>query len=484
MLEDTSRALPAAVLHPATAILFLLLLRAIFLTRHASGRLLLVIVWLRYVMQAYHEMTYVSVGGVSINALGSLAVCCVGGFLLRNQIRELGRFPIILTLLAVVVASGLVNGALQPTVETVLKWGYFLIVLLAVQDCMRRDGDARILGLLLWAFAPPLVYQALSIGLGVGKAGESDGSISFIGGYNHEAAFSIVLVTCFAVASLAPRLNPMLRIFLLVACLAGIFAANYRTSLIAVAPIAFGYFVFGAARAASRGRRLVVSLIGLIAMVGGAMAANIALSERLNDITVAAAETDDLIRPPEEFTVADQKLLSGRLYIWNVYLDGYSAGDDKQLLLGYGPDAWVETFGVYAHNTIISYLYEFGLLGALLIVLVWIGMLVRTMRIRDWPLRGQLFSAHIGFVLLNMATMPFWQVEGLILYGVLCGYTVCLSPARVRKPLLNHYTPEPKLKKVPDWWKDPAAPPAPAKPATQAAPVTAAAWRRGGRTPS
>jgi hypothetical protein len=463
MLQEVSRALPAAVLHPTTAILFLLLLRAMFLTPHASGRLLLVIVWLRYVMQAYHEITYITFGGVSINALGSLTVCVAGGIILRGRLRELVRFPIILALIALVIISGLTNGSVQPMVETVMKWGYFLIVLLAVEDCIRRDGDARILGLLLWAFAPPLIYQALSIGLGVSKASESDGSVSFIGGYNHEAAFSVVLVTCFAVASLAPRLNPAVRLLLLFACLAGVFAANYRTSLIAVAPIAFGYFVFGAARSAGRGQRLVVSLLGLMAMVGVALAANMALSERLKDITLAAAETDDLIRPTEEFTVADQRLLSGRLYIWNKYIEGYAGGSDKELLIGSGPDSWVEAFGVYAHNTIISYLYEFGLFGAVLIVLVWIGMLARVMRIRDWPLRGQLFCAHLGFILLNMATMPFWQVEGLILYGVLCGYTVCFSAARARKPMINHYAPPPKLKKAPDWWKDPAAPPSSAK---------------------
>ena len=249
-----------------------------------------------------------------------------------------------------------------------------------------------------------------------------------------------------------------MRLFLLIACLAGIFAANYRTSFIAVAPIAFGYFVFGAARAAKPARRILISLLGFIVMTGGFVAANVLLSDRLNDVAVAAGESE-FIRPTEEFTVADQKLLSGRLYIWNRYLEGYEAGDDKNLLLGYGPDAWVEPFGVYAHNTIVSYLYEFGLLGAVLIVLVWLAMIGRALRIRDWALRGQLVCVHIGFFLLNMATMPFWQIEGLILYGVLCGYTLCLSPVRVRKPLIRHYTPPTPMKKVPDWWKDPARPP-------------------------
>ena len=70
-------------------------------TPHASGKLLLVVVWLRYVLQAYHEITYVSFGGVSITAMASLAVCFIGGLILRPRLAQIGRFPIILTLMVV-----------------------------------------------------------------------------------------------------------------------------------------------------------------------------------------------------------------------------------------------------------------------------------------------------------------------------------------------------------------------------------------------
>lgn len=426
MLEEASRSLPPVVLHGATAVLLLLLVRAAMKTPHASGRLLLSVVWLRYVMQAHHEFTYVTIGGVSINAMASLGVCVVGGVILAPRLRELARFPIVLSLLAIIALSGAVNGAYVPAFETLLKWGYFAVVLLAVFDCIQKDGDHRILGLLLWAFAPPLVYQALSIGLGVSKATESDGSISYIGGYNHEAAFSIVLVTCFAVAALAPRVNWLVRLGLLAACIAGIYAANYRTSLIALAPLVVGFFVFGMARLVRPGRRLAVSLIGFLAVLGGAVTANAIVSDRMSDL-VAVSDSEDLVRSPEEFTQAERKLLSGRLYIWNLYVDQYSAGSDRQLLVGFGPDSWIERFGVYAHNTLVSYLFEFGLAGAILITLVWLGMLGRALSISDWALRGQMVCAHVGFILLNMATMPFWQMEGLILYGIICGYTVALT---------------------------------------------------------
>ncbi len=434
MLEEASRSLPPAVLYPVTALLFVALLRAMRKTPHASGKLLLAIIWLRYVLQAFHEITYVSFGGVSINALASLAVCAIGCLVLFRQLPQLGRFPILITLMGVIALSGAVNGVLSPTIETILKWGYFAIVLLAIQDCLRRDGDARILGLLLWSFAPPLIYQLLSFGLGIGKATESDGSISYIGGYNHEAAFSVVLVTCFAIAALAPRLNTLARLTLLGMCLVGIFAANYRTSLIAIAPIAFGYFVFGAARSAGRNHRVLVSLVGLLIMSGAMVAANLVMSDRLSDLGTIANGSGDLIRPPAEFTDAERDLMSGRLYLWNAYFDEYRSGSDTELLLGNGADSWIETFGLYAHNTIVSYLYEFGLAGTVLIVMIWLAMIVRAFRIPDWTLRGQLVCTHIGFVLLNMATMPFWQIEGLILYALLCGYTYSASTAKAVAP--------------------------------------------------
>ena len=64
-------------------------------------------------------------------------------------------------------------------------------------------------------------------------------------------------------------------------------------------------------------------------------------------------------------------------------------------------------------------------------------MIARAFRVTDWALRGQLVCTHIGFILLNMATMPFWQIEGLILYALLCGYTYNASTARdpVRAPI-------------------------------------------------
>jgi hypothetical protein len=339
----------------------------------------------------------------------------------------------VITLLGVIVFSGLLNGAYAGTIETLLKWGYFFIVALCLYDCIQRDGDARILGPLLWAFGPVLLLQAVSIALGAGKGSEADGTISFVGGFSHEAALSTVLVTCFAVAGLAPRLNPWVRVGLLTACVLGIFAANYRTALIALAPLAAGYLTFGAARSFKSRQRMLVAGAALVGAVGVVALGAWALQERMADL-VDVSGNDTLFKAPGDFNQSERALLSGRIYIWSSYLHAYSAGDDMRLLFGFGPDAWIGVFETYAHNTIISYLYEFGLFGASLIVTVWIAMLARTRLITDPWLRGQVVFAHLGFIILNFATMPFWQLEGLIFYGLLSGYTLALTN-RVRAAL-------------------------------------------------
>lgn len=434
MIGEASRQLPLYALAPITAVLFAALLFAMRGVRPASGKFLMFIVWLRYVMQAFHTTTYQPIAaGASLNAVASLFVCVVGGVIIARRLRMLTAFPFIGAMMTLILASSLLHGLFVPAIETILKWGYFIIVMLCAYDCFKRDGDTRVLGPMLWAVAPPIAFQLASIVLGVSKATESDGSVSFIGGFNHEAAFSITMVTGFLVATLAPRLHPLLRIILLAYGIMGIVMANYRTSLVALAPIAMGYLTFSAARPFRPRDRLLIAggalLIAVSAFVGSAAL----MQSRFTDLS-SGAVTSELIKPPNEFSEEEKNLLSGRLYLWNVYYDQYRAGGEIEHILGYGADSWEAYFGIYAHNTLVSYLFEYGPMGVALILLIWASMLARAFSVRDPWMRGQLVSAHGGFILLNFATMPFWQIEGLMMYGLLCGVTLYYSTARNASP--------------------------------------------------
>jgi hypothetical protein len=71
---------------------------------------------------------------------------------------------------------------------------------------------------------------------------------------------------------------------------------------------------------------------------------------------------------------------------------------------------------------LVGTVYELGLVGVLGMLSLWLTMLWVAINAKGERL--MLIAAHASFLLLNMATMPFWQLEGLGLYGFLCGYTM------------------------------------------------------------
>jgi len=290
------------------------------------------------------------------------------------------------------------------------------------------------MNLLLWSAVIPLLFQILSVVFHVAKASEADGSASYIGGYNHEAAFSIVLATCFVIACFASGLNVVARGFVLLVLIAGMALANYRTSILAFAPLAFVQFnldIIGRFRPRDRGfvAIAILTLSGL-----AALAAAWVLRDRFADLVTTLSNLDDLMKPQEEFTLDERHLLSSRPYIWSGYIYGWLDGGLKNHVIGFGPDSWIGLFEVYAHNTLVSTLYEYGVIGIAAIMLLWGSMFYTAFRVRQGS-RGKLLTAHLSFLILNMATMPHWMIEGDILYGVICGYTLYLYFGAVPVPV-------------------------------------------------
>src|SRR5262249_43916236 len=145
----------------------------------------------------------------------------------------------------VVMISGLLNHQYAGLINVIVKFGYFIVVTLGVFQALEKIGERRFMPMLLWAFAPPLVLQALSIISGTVKGSEADGAASYIGGYNHEAAFSVILANCFFVACFAEGANRAFKNGLILICLAGIYLANYRTAIVAIAPLVIAQYSIG-----------------------------------------------------------------------------------------------------------------------------------------------------------------------------------------------------------------------------------------------
>jgi hypothetical protein len=447
--SDFGASMPPWLLYPATLLAVAILAYPFYRVRNVIGRFALFALCFRYLASAHHAITFkASPVGMSWNALGSSAVF-VGGLLLIQR-RHLALKPLIpcYILIASVVASGLVNHDVPGIVDVVVKFGYLAIITISVYEGLCALGEGRMMNLLLWSAAIPLLFQALSIVFHIAKASEADGSTSYIGGYNHEAAFSIVLATCFVIGCFASGLRFWVRNAILLVLLAGMLVANYRTTILAFAPLAFAQFNLDILGRFPPRQRVILAVVILTISGLAALGAAWMLRDRFLDLFTALASIDDLMKRQIFYTADERALLSTRPYIWSGYIYGWLDGGTKNLLAGFGPGSWVGTFSVYAHNTLVSSLYEYGLIGVVAISLMWAWMLATAWRIKDGP-KGKLIAAHLSFFLLNMATMPHWMVEGNILYGIICGYTLYRALGAATLPVAHKTTatrpPRPRL---------------------------------------
>jgi hypothetical protein len=319
------------------------------------------------------------------------------------------------------VFSALMNGTLVSAIEPILRFFIFVIIAVALWQAL-ESGGSSVLRRLLFVFVQPLTYQVASIVLNTPKSGELDGSISYIGGYYHEELFSLIAANAFFVAVFAGRLNKFARFAICLVSLISIDLADYRTTMLGVVPLVLTAGFIGIPRAVKPSQRTfarIVMIVAGFAVVGGVVVAE---RDRFADLS-ALSQGAALIRPPETFTWADRRVLSSRPYIWSEYIYAYADAPRLQKWIGYGPDSWQTRMPIYAHNTLISFLYELGVFGVIAILLVW-GNMIRLAFVAETRWRSLILAGHASFVMLNLATMAHWQVEGNILYGLLSGFTI------------------------------------------------------------
>jgi hypothetical protein len=415
--------LPGWFLFSATALLALQIIYVLLRTRGSAAKYLIGACWVRYALGPFHDFTFRdAVGGMSWMALASLVTISLGFvFLDVRRFFTIAFLPVAI-ICALMLASAFMNQDPGRAAEPILRFVFFLLITVAAWQALETSGP-RALARLCWVFLLPLAFLVASLALGVVKSGELDGSASYIGGYNHEQAFSLILATCFVASVYAAALRPTMKFALGVASLVGIALANYRTTILGMAPLAIAAVVVAAPGAFKpQQRRIVLGLLAATTAIGIVIAVA-ASPQRFSDLETLSREGTSIIRPPQDFTSDERRMLSSRPYIWSLYIYGYKAATPRQHLVGLGPESWQNIFPVYAHNTLVSFLYELGILGVFAISFLWGTMLWVALKAPP-PQRSLLVAGHISFIMLNMSTMPHWQIEGNILYGLLCGYTL------------------------------------------------------------
>ncbi len=425
MFQSASPPLPGIVAYAITALCMVIVLLKVRGTTDRLAQFLALAIYLRFTMSAFPGISYDQIlPGLSINALGSALVVGVGVLLIRPAEFRRREYLPIWAFLGWAGVSALANLAFTGFIEVMLKWLYMVVLASAMYMVLRKHGPAKTVRLLLPSFVPLLLYQGASIALGIAKASESDGSASFIGGYNHEAAFSVSLFAFLVLVSIPFRPASTIGPAGMVLTVLGIVMANYRTTLLASVPILLEWVFARSVRTFERSKRVIALIV-----LGPALALGIVLlaslfTERFAELFDTVVQLPGLFKAPYEYTFVEARLLSSRPYLWASYIYAWANAPLLQNIFGFGPDSWGDSGVItYAHNTLVSHLYEFGVVGALLTIWIWARMLVVALSVTGERKTG-ILAAHAGFFILNMATMPHWMIEGNIAYALIIGYTI------------------------------------------------------------
>lgn len=440
-LQSYSTPLPLLISLPLALMFAAMLLLQIRASRVTAVQFLIFAIGLRLLLSAFFSVTFKpSPLGMSWNALGTIMITALGFTVIKRQkLLDIALLPVYAVVL-VIALSGVVNWEIPGTIEVIAKYGYFIVIMLSLSDALEEVDPDRIFGTLLGPMLIPFVFQIASVFLGIAKAGESDGSASYIGGFNHEAGFSVTLSIGLLLLLFIQRMHPLMKAGLLGWYVMAVFLANYRTTIVAMLPL-IGVMIFsGTIRRVPQANRGLVGAIMGLTLVAASVLVGFLMKDRYGDIGTVVQENFALIKPPSEFTPADKDLLSSRIYIWSSYIYGYLEGTPVQHILGMGAEEWADHFVVYAHNTLVSALYDTGLLGVLTTLWLWAGMLILAFNARTGP-RLRVIMGHISFIILSMATMPLWGIEGLIFYGILCGYSLHLARAPTSRPISKSLVP-------------------------------------------
>ena len=422
-LADSGGTLPLWIQLPASAILVVILLLALRMVSGWNARFVIFACWLRFMLSAFHVYTFPKVAaGLSINALGSAGLFTLGLLLLPRALLLSRSILSAYLVLSVICVSAIANGVITNAFEPVVKFGLLIVIALNCYQALRTDNERGFGVATVLSFSPLLVFQALSLLLDISKTDSLSGSRNFIGGYDHEASFSVALIGLFIVVAVSRAIPLRLKLLFVPITVMSILLANYRTTNIAMLPLVIYFLLYGISRLFGPGLRplvVAVSGFGLVAV----SATSLMALDRFSELRTIVQGEQPVLQRPDEFTREDRELLNGRSLIWSSYYYKWKDdGRETEHLIGFGPDSWEEYFRHYAHNSFVDFLFEYGILGvSALCLMILTGLL---MAWNTGIYRWKIVAAHLSFLTLNLATMPMWQVEGLIIFGLLWGYTM------------------------------------------------------------
>jgi len=384
------------------------------------------LVFTRLILAAFHNYTYVQyVGSFSIISFYSILMVVLSFFyLLINNKKVIinNKFSTIKFIIILMVISAILNNKILSSIPSIIKWVFLLQFITILIMSMEINGVVKVLKAVFLAYSYPVMLLILSVLVGESKGSESDGSTSYIGGYYHEAVFSIIVFTSsilyLSIKLIDKKINYYNIILIILVFTTLLLLINYRTTLIA-SVFAFVFILYSQYEKQDYIRKILYLFFAFLFVVFMSIYDLSNIIERFMDIPKVIINISELFNYPEYYTREEKKLFSGRIYIWSNYVSEAIGGTEIQFFIGQGMDSWKSVFLKYAHNTFISFFYELGIFGVSVLFLCFISIYKKIFNIKEKILRTCILGYFISFVFLNLGTMPMWQMEGIMLFAIL-----------------------------------------------------------------
>ncbi|MEH6729404.1 MAG: hypothetical protein V7726_02285 [Pseudoalteromonas distincta] len=376
----------------------------------------------RIILSLNHEISFKPLfAGQSLNSIFSIfSIFILFIFVKKEYFKFKLMIPFYLIIFSVLLSS-VYSGEVMGGIVVAMKWLLVIVATIAVLQLLKRYKTIDTLIPFYNIFIAILISQFISLILHQGKDTEnlvsSSNSISYIAGYAHEGAFSILLFMGLFLSSLLvhfKRIRPIIPTLFFI----GLVIANYRTTLIsAVLPfvvIYIAYFYLGA----KKDFKVFVFSAGLLSVTLISFLFGHSILDRFAELGGAFTNLGELMRIDYSlFTIEERRLLSSRLYLWNMYLTEFSNFSFAGSVFGAGPEVWDDFFEVYSHNTFIGVLFDLGFLGLTLLLFLLFKTLMISLTIKELKLKIINVSFFIGFIILANSTMPLWAIEGLYFFA-------------------------------------------------------------------
>lgn len=383
----------------------------------------------RYLLSFIPEYTFSPlVGSFSIISLFSLVFGLAAILFILKYYRRIHPIPVIqlmvLSFLLGVVITSILTNHFTGGIIVFMKWVLGIGLALSLFYMLNTHGIKRTFNLILPIWLVVLFVQFFGTFLGYNKATELDvGSISYIGSFFHEGAFSQILLGGIFVLTIKMAISfKKLDVLFFVLFLIGLFMANYRTSILAVLVFLLSLFWFSLYLFSFKNRIVLFVLSLLFAAFAYSLVDSNFIYERFSDISLLNwALVDSILEGPEYLYVDEGRLMSHRIFIWSDYLSTYLNGGLGNMLFGFGPESATSFFEKRPHNEYIAFLFEFGIMGFIWLLIFYSAGLYYSFKIPVIFIRNSTIAFQLALIVYSIAGEPLWGIEGFINFALLWG---------------------------------------------------------------